>query len=60
MPFANLVLAYPPGGLAEMSLIALALNGEVAFVLIHHMVRVALVVATAPLFFKLMGRLSPP
>lgn len=59
LPFVNLVLSYSPGGLAEMSLIALALSGEAAFVLAHHMIRVALVVATAPVFFKfLLGK--PP
>ncbi len=46
-----LLLAYSPGGLAEMSLIALALQIEVAFVAAHHVVRVFLVmVGAGPLF----------
>lgn len=46
-----LILAYSPGGLAEMSLIALALHTEVAFVAAHHIIRVFLVMITAgPLF----------
>ena len=46
-----LILAYSPGGLAEMSLIALALHIEVAFVAAHHIVRVFLVMVGAGLVF---------
>ena len=59
LPFASLVLAYSPGGLPEMSLIALALSGNVAFVVVHHMVRVALVVTISPWVFKAMSKRSP-
>jgi membrane AbrB-like protein len=49
--FIPLTLAYSPGGLAEMSLVALALNIEVAFVAAHHIIRIFLVMVTAgPLF----------
>jgi len=41
------VLAYSPGGVAEMSLIALSLNVEVPFVVLHHIVRVLTVVTLA-------------
>ncbi len=52
-----LILAYSPGGLAEMSLIALALHTEVAFVAAHHIIRVFLVMITAgPLFGIIIGR----
>jgi membrane AbrB-like protein len=52
-----LILAYSPGGLAEMSLIALALHTEVAFVAAHHIIRVFLVmVAAGPLFGLILGR----
>lgn len=54
--FANVVLAYSPGGLAEMSLIALALSGEVAFVVLHHIIRVALVVALSTVVFRVVAR----
>ncbi|WP_439499734.1 AbrB family transcriptional regulator [Bosea sp. (in: a-proteobacteria)] len=51
-----LILAYSPGGLAEMSLIALALHTEVAFVAAHHIIRVFLVmVGAGPLFGLIMG-----
>ena len=42
-----LILAYSPGGLTEMSLLALALGIEVAFVAAHHILRLFLVIAGA-------------
>lgn len=59
----DLILAYSPGGLAEMSLVALALGGDAAFVSTHHIVRIVLVVVFAPLLFGLtrrFGRATPP
>lgn len=50
---AALMLAYAPGGLAEMALVALALHADVALVSSHHMVRVILVVGFAPALFLL-------
>lgn len=50
-----LILAYSPGGLAEMSLIALALHTEVAFVAGHHIIRVVLVMVGAGPLFGLIG-----
>jgi membrane AbrB-like protein len=55
-----LILAYSPGGLAEMSLIALALHTEVAFVAAHHIIRVFLVMISAgPLFGLFKGKPKP-
>ncbi len=54
-----LLLAYSPGGLAEMSLVALALQIEVAFVAAHHVVRVFLVMIGAGPVFGLV-RLGGP
>ena len=51
-----LILAYSPGGLAEMSLIALALGIETAFVATHHVIRIGLIVISAPLLFRLFER----
>lgn len=53
LPFALLLLAFVPGGIVEMCLIALALGQDVAFVSAHHVIRVALVVVAAPLAFRL-------
>jgi membrane AbrB-like protein len=55
-----LILASSPGGLAEMSLIALALHTEVAFVAAHHIIRVFLVmVGAGPLFGLIIGPQKP-
>ncbi len=50
-----LLLALVPGGVAEMSVIALALGADPAFVATHHIVRIALVVAAAPFVFRWLG-----
>ena len=49
----QLLLAYAPGGLTEMSLVALALHAEAAFVATHHVVRILLVIVAAPILFRL-------
>ena len=48
-------LAYSPGGLAEMSLIALALHAEVAFVTAHHIIRILLVMVLAAPVYRALG-----
>ncbi len=48
----ELVLSYAPGGLAEMSIIALAVGGNVALVAVHHLVRVTLVMVIAPPLYR--------
>jgi membrane AbrB-like protein len=50
---AGLILAFSPGGLAEMSLVALALGLEAAFVSTHHLTRLLIVIMLAPLVFRL-------
>ena len=52
-----LVLAFAPGGLAEMSLIALALGLDAAFVATHHAVRICVIVILAPAVFRRRKRL---
>ncbi|GGE29572.1 monooxygenase [Agaricicola taiwanensis] len=51
-----LMLAYSPGGLAEMSLIAVAMQIEVAFVATHHIVRILAVMIFARVFFPWIDR----
>jgi membrane AbrB-like protein len=51
-----IMLAYSPGGLAEMSLVALAIHTDVAFVAAHHIVRIVLVMVSAGPVFALMER----
>ncbi|MBM3483745.1 MAG: AbrB family transcriptional regulator [Alphaproteobacteria bacterium] len=57
---STLLLALAPGGLAEMSLIALALGNVAAFVSTHHVVRIIVVVIIAPQLFRLLyGKPKP-
>ncbi len=51
-----MLLSFAPGGLAEMSLVALALGVDVAFVSTHHFVRVVLVVMLVPLIQRMAAR----
>ncbi len=61
LPLPLLVLALVPGGLAEMSLIALTLTDDPAFVATNHIVRIGLVVLLASwLFERYRRRLSLP
>ncbi len=56
LPAVPLSLAFAPGGLAEMSLIAIAINADAAFVATHHVARIFLIVVLAPLAFRLTRR----
>ncbi len=48
-------LAFSPGGLPEMSLLALAMNADIAYVATLHIARISLVIAVAPLIFRVLG-----
>ncbi|MDX6750991.1 AbrB family transcriptional regulator [Geminicoccaceae bacterium 1502E] len=56
LPTPLLILAYVPGGITEMSVIALSLTTDPAFVATHHIVRIGLVVLMAPMLFRLYRR----
>jgi membrane AbrB-like protein len=58
LPFYGLLLAYSPGGVAEMGLIALSLGIDVAMVATHHLFRLFFVLITAPQIFRLWRRLA--
>ncbi len=60
LPLPALVLAFSPGGLAEMSLVALALGVDAAFVSTHHIARIILVVTLAPIIFRSTRRDRSP
>ena len=66
LAFRPLLLAFSPGGLAEMSLVALALDIDTAFVATHNLARIAIIVTAAPVVFRLlerrgaMGKPQPP
>ena len=56
LDFIAVLLAFAPGGVAEMSLIALALNVEPSFVAFHHIVRIFEIVLLAPIMAKWFQR----
>ena len=58
IPFAIGLLALVPGGLPEMSLIAISLDANPAFVSLHHLCRVVIIVICAPLILPLWLRLT--
>jgi membrane AbrB-like protein len=60
LPPRELILAYAPGGVVEMSLVSLALGVDVAFVSTHHIARILLIVLLAPLAVRLSGRRPDP
>lgn len=51
----TLVLALAPGGLAEMCMTALALDADTAFIATMHVIRILMIVALAPIVFRLLG-----
>lgn len=59
LAFSALLLAFTPGGLAEMCLVSLALGIDAAFVSTHHVVRIFFIVICVPIAFRLLaGRLG--
>jgi hypothetical protein len=54
---AGIILALSPGGLAEMSLVALALGIDVAFVSTMHVIRISLIIAIVPMAFSAIERI---
>ncbi|MEX1147168.1 MAG: AbrB family transcriptional regulator, partial [Sphingomonadales bacterium] len=56
-PVAAVFLAFAPGGLAEMSLVALSLKMSVIYVTAHHVLRIMLAVGLAKLGSRMLDRL---
>ncbi|MCW1931384.1 AbrB family transcriptional regulator [Pararhodobacter zhoushanensis] len=53
-PISAVILAFAPGGVSEMALVALSLHLSAVFVTMHHLARILLAVTTARLGTKLM------
>ncbi|MGI9393797.1 MAG: AbrB family transcriptional regulator [Boseongicola sp.] len=54
IPFQQSFLTFSPGGLPEMSLLAIAMSADVAYVATIHILRITIVIAVAPLVFGLL------
>ena len=48
------VLAFSPGGQAEMAIMAIVAGADVAYVIAHHVLRIVLVIVLAPLVFRVL------
>jgi membrane AbrB-like protein len=51
LPRDQLLLAYAPGGLTEMTLVAVAVGADLAFVTLHHVARLLMIIGLAPVIF---------
>ena len=56
--FPLLMLAYGPGGMAEMTLVGMAVGLDVAFIIAHQLGRFLIIIAFAPFFFHRWKDLS--
>ena len=55
LPFTEAVLAFSPGGQAEMAIVALVAGADAAVVVAHHLVRIVFVITGAPLMNRWFG-----
>ena len=52
----DLMLAFLPGGQAEMAVIAIVADADVGFVVAHHLLRIFLVIISAPVIARIIRR----
>jgi len=60
LPSVSIMLAFAPGGQNELNLLALVLGLDVAFVALHHLVRLAVVFAGVQIVLKTTPALRQP
>jgi membrane AbrB-like protein len=53
------LLAFAPGGQAELTVLALIVGADMAFVVAHHILRIFVVILGAPFAARLFGRKQP-
>lgn len=58
MSYGQVFVAFAPGGVEAMAAMALALDYDPAFVAVHHLYRIILLIFTLPLFLKILKRLG--
>ena len=51
-PGMETLLAFAPGGQAELTVLALIVGADMAFVIAHHVLRMVIVILGAPLFAR--------
>lgn len=52
LPFGQVWVAFAPGGVEVMSAMGLALGYDPAYVAIHHLVRILILILAIPLFLR--------
>ena len=55
LPIVEALLAFSPGGQAEMAILAIMAGADVAVVVAHHLIRLVVVILGAPLFARVFG-----
>jgi hypothetical protein len=55
-PARETILAFAPGGQAELTVLALIVGADMAFVVAHHVLRIFVVILGAPLFARLFEK----
>lgn len=58
MSYGQVFVAFAPGGVEAMAAMALALNYDPAFVAVHHLYRILLLILILPLFLKIIKRVG--
>lgn len=53
-PPLEAILAFAPGGQAEMAVLAIVAGADVAYVIAHHVLRIVFVITCAPLVFRFL------
>jgi uncharacterized protein len=59
-PAPAIILAFAPGGISEMSLVALSLQMSTVFVTLHHLLRIVLAVVVARIGLRFLPPSDPP
>ena len=58
-PGREALLAFSPGGQAELAVLALVAGADMAFVIAHHLIRLFTVILGAPLMARMLGGAPP-
>ncbi len=57
-PGMDALLAFAPGGQAELTVLALVVGADIAFVVAHHILRIFIVILGAPVAMRILGSRS--
>jgi uncharacterized membrane protein AbrB (regulator of aidB expression) len=55
-PYLTALISFTPGGVAEMCLIAIAFDVDPAFVAVHHLTRIAILITVVPIVARMLAR----